>query len=103
MRRDIRMRFARPHLGSDTMKVRLFLQGEITPLIYDYDLDTDGVLIPSRRPKEKDKETLVIVLELGSEVPTKGQRETINNIRTINPTWIIETFYKVRRERGARK
>jgi hypothetical protein len=85
------------------MKVKLYLQGEVTPLLYDYDLDADGVLIPSRRPKERNADTLVIVIERGLDVPTKGQSHTLKTISAINPTWPIETFFTIHPRRKIKR
>lgn len=76
------------------MKVNFYSQGDVVPMAYDYGMDTDGVLIPSRIPRSKDAERITIVLELGRQVPTPGQRETINIIRTINPTWDLGFFFQ---------
>jgi hypothetical protein len=82
-----------PTSRSDTRKVNFYLQDEITPLTYDYDMDAFGVLLPARRNKAPDGKSINIVLEHGLEVPTREQREAIRNMQTLNPNWELSFFY----------
>jgi hypothetical protein len=76
------------------MKVNFYLRGEVVPVAYDYEMDLDGVLVPSNTPIVRNRGTILIVLERGERVPTRGQLKTIATIRTINPNWELVWFFQ---------
>jgi len=76
------------------MQVNLYLDGEITPIAYDYGMDLDGVLTPSPRLAMRSKGICLVVLQRGAVVPTARQQDTINTIQTINPNWDVRFFFQ---------
>jgi hypothetical protein len=75
------------------MQVNFYIEGGVVPAYYDYAMDADGVLWPSKRQIPGIPDRMYIVLEQYGNGPTKGQRMTINTVRTINPDWTLKFFF----------
>ena len=78
------------------MDVHLYLEGEVVPVAFDYKMDLEGVLYPSETPLVRNRGTILIVLDKGDRVPTRGQLRTIATIRTINPNWNLRFFFQIK-------
>jgi hypothetical protein len=66
------------------MHLKIYLQGDLIPACYDYDMDLRGILVPSPRPIVRNKGLCLVVLCRGVKVPTAQQRKTIRTIKTVN-------------------
>jgi hypothetical protein len=78
----------------NALDVYLYAEGGVLPAQYDYDLGTDGVLADSKRQNTRAKGIIMIVLKRGDKLPTAEQKKAISNIKTLNPTWRLKTFYQ---------
>lgn len=78
------------------MRLHFYLEGAaVTPALYDYSMDRDGVLWPSKRPGQGVSGKMYVILEVNGEIPTRGQLATIQTIKTINPDWELSFFFEI--------
>lgn len=79
------------------MDLYLYAEGGVVPAIYDYDMQTDGVLTNTKHQTARGRGIIMIVLKRGESVPTKEQAKSIALIKAINPTWRVTTYYQGKR------
>lgn len=75
------------------MNLYLYVEGRIVPAVYDYDMQTDGVLVNTKHQTARGNGIIMVVLKRGEKVPTREQAKSIALIRAINPLWRVTTFF----------
>lgn len=79
------------------MDLYLYVEGGVVPAVYDYDMQTDGVLANTRHQTARGRGIIMIVLKRGESVPTKEQAKSIALIKAINPNWRVTNYFQVKR------
>jgi len=65
----------------------------VAPAVYDYDMQTDGVLVNTKHRTARGNGIILIVLKRGEKVPTKEQAKSIALIKAINPLWRVTAYF----------
>ena len=75
------------------MNLYLYAVGGVAPAVYDYDMQTDGVLVNTKHRTARGNGIILIVLKRGEKVPTKEQAKSIALIKAINPLWRVTAYF----------
>jgi len=76
------------------MNLNFYLQGEVVPATYDFDMNLEGILRPSKAPPTRNQGRVLVLLANGGNGPTQAQFETIAELKTVNPEWEQNFFFQ---------
>jgi len=77
------------------MQLNFYLQGGIVPAVYDFDMNVEDILRPSKSPPTRSQGRVLVLLANGEKGPTPAQLETIDDLRKVNPEWEQTYFFQL--------
>lgn len=76
------------------MNFHFYLTGGVIPAVYDFDMSVSGMVSPAKVRPTRNRGCVMIVLDNDGNGPTAEQRETINQLCTVNPHWGRAFFFE---------
>ena len=77
------------------MNMHFYMKGCVVPAIYDFGMNTNGLLYPGRFANARGGNCVMILLDNDGHGPTAAQLATIANLCAINPNWETKFFFQV--------
>ena len=77
------------------MNMHFYMKGSVVPAIYDFGMNTSGLLYRSRFADRRGRNCVTILLDNDGYGPTAAQLATISNLCAINPNWETKFFFQL--------